>query len=60
MSYSLISPCSNCKKQQKCTDEKKVRLAVDDIHTGSMSSEAGHMGAGTIAILCHRVDAKDK
>ena len=60
MSYSMNSPCGNCKKQPKCTDHVKIRLAIDDIHKESMSSEAGHMGAGTIAIQCHRVDAKDK
>ena len=60
MSYSVTSPCHNCLKREKCTDHVKVQEAVDNIHHDCISSEEGHMGAGTIAIQCCRVDAKDK
>lgn len=60
MSYSVISSCFNCRKKDVCTDQAKIQEAVNNIHQECLSSEKGHMGAGTIAIQCHRVDAIDK
>ncbi len=60
MSYGFESPCFNCEKLDKCTDHVKVVKAINDIHTEHLSSEQGHMGAGSIILFCHRIDAKDK
>ena len=60
MSYSQVTPCWNCAKKEKCTDHVKLSAAVADIHTDCISSEQGHMGAGSIILVCHRIDAKDK
>lgn len=60
MSYSLSAPCWNCTKKEKCTDHVKIQSAINDIHQDCISSEGGHMGSGTIALQCVRIDAKDK
>ena len=60
MSYSVSSPCYNCRKKEVCTDPVKVQEAVNSIHQDCISIEKGHMGAGTIAIQCVRLDAIDK
>lgn len=60
MSYGTSFPCYNCKKKDKCTDHVKVQNAVNSIHEECISSESGHMGAGTIILQCHRIDALDK
>lgn len=60
MSYSQVTPCWNCHNKEKCTDHVKLNSAVNEIHKDCLSSEGGHMGAGSIILQCHRIDAKDK
>lgn len=52
MSYSLFDTCHNCKNREVCTDNQKIRAAIDDIHTECLSDESGHMGSGVILIQC--------
>ena len=60
MSYGLTNPCWNCTKKDKCTDHVKILQGIQNIHDECISEESGHMGAGEIIILCHRIDAIDK
>lgn len=59
MSYSVSSPCYNCKKNQnvrtpegKCSDMQEVQEAVNKIH--SKTFDQGHQGAGSITLMCCR------
>lgn len=50
MSYIVNSPCYNCSKSGKCTDEKHIKEAVTKIHETSFDN--GHQGCGQIVIAC--------
>ena len=52
MSYSVMTPCYCCEKQAKCSDGKKIQLAVEEIHRTSF--EQGHQGGGSITLTCVR------
>ena len=56
MSYSLTTPCYNCKKREACTDPQKIQDAVNAIHDEPASDESGHMGGGYIMLQCFNHD----
>lgn len=55
MSYGLEDPCSNCKKYDKCNDQRIIRNAINSIH----SLVAGHLGWGNVKLDCNGIEKKD-
>lgn len=55
MSYSVISQCGCCEKNQTCTDAKAIQEAVQKIHSNTY--EQGHQGCGNIVHQCYRAVA---
>lgn len=52
MSYTIQSPCFNCDKKDNCTDLKTINDAVQNgIHTKACGHD-GHLGSGTIVLMC--------
>lgn len=58
MSYSLSTPCWNCKKEQNCTDQKDIQEGINNIHLKDF--DHGHKGSGQIILLCTRMIAKNE
>ena len=56
MSYSLETPCINCDKGDKCTDQASIAGAISGIH--QMPYGVGHLGAGIIKLECSNVQKK--
>lgn len=54
MSYGVDTPCYNCKKKDECTDEKKLRNALNDIY----DEPETHQGAGMILMSCINLEQK--
>lgn len=52
MSYSLYTPCNQCTKKGKCTDEANLRKGVEAIHNTRIGE--GHEGSGYIMMMCTR------
>jgi hypothetical protein len=52
MSYSVVTPCSNCvKRKEGCIDGVVVTGAVQGI-IHAMPFGVGHKGAGTVTLEC--------
>lgn len=67
MSYSVSTPCYNCKKQKPltvvegeipgtCEDGQEIQAAVNRIHSKQFGT--GHQGCGAIVLMCSRLDPK--
>lgn len=53
MSYSLISECATCVKENQCTDRHFLDGAISGIHS-MWPAKKGHLGAGTIVLNCNQ------
>jgi len=51
MSYSLIAPCYDCTKKDKCNDRHFIQGGINGIHD-VWPQEKGHLGSGIVTISC--------
>ena len=57
MSYSLESPCDECKIKEVCADGRFIKAARDTIH---MLDSSHHRGSGTITHECLNFEKKEE
>lgn len=61
MSYSLVTKCHICIKQDKCIDRHFIDGAINGIHhIWPNPLEKGHLGSGTIEIKCTNLESVSK
>lgn len=53
MSYSLMHPCNDCTKKDRCNDRHFIQGAICGIHDVSPGAEKGHLGAGHVDLVCY-------
>ena len=62
MSYSVLSPCGDCKKNESCADGKIIEGARDIIHSSprGLSDDSWHQGSGSIIHECNQHEKKEQ
>lgn len=55
MSYSISTPCWNCKKNVACSDSLKLSEGINEMYD---PSNKGHLGSGQITLMCSNMVTK--
>lgn len=54
MSYGFITPCYNCKKNDKCEDAKNIQEGISNCYKNNET----HKGSGNVMLCCAKCEAK--